>query len=351
MFVVIHRAFTFRLSPTVRQTNLLRRLLTLQCELYNAGLEERKMTHEWKRRGLSSVTASSRFDQYKTLTGLSDLRPEFAPYGITVCRGTLKRLDEAFEGFFRRVQAGATPGYPRFRSRTRFDSLSWPDVSGWKLHAEQKRLYLQGVGHVKVKLHRSLSGVAKTITVARRGGRFEVTVFCAEVPKDLLAPTGRSVGIDMGITVLAATSDGVLHENPRHRQELAPRLRAAQQERARHTRGSYRYRRCSQEITRLQHKQAKARKDALHKLSRSPVDDYDLIVVEKLSISSMSRSARGTIEQPGVNVRAKSALNDAIADAGWGLLIAMITYNAEVRHEVARCEWTRRKEGRLMSTA
>ena len=74
------------------------------------------------KRGVSSVPPPTRFDQYKTLTGLSTLRPEFAPYGVGVCRGTLQRLDEAFKGFFRRVKKGHRPGYPRFRSAKRFDA-------------------------------------------------------------------------------------------------------------------------------------------------------------------------------------------------------------------------------------
>ena len=84
----MHRAYTYRLSPTVKQTQALSRLFVLQCELFNAALEERKMTYCWQKRGISSVPPPHAcFDQYKTLTGLSTLRPEFAPYGVTVCRG------------------------------------------------------------------------------------------------------------------------------------------------------------------------------------------------------------------------------------------------------------------------
>jgi putative transposase len=324
----MHRAYSYRLAPTVKQTQALSRLFVLQCEIYNSALEERKMTYDWQRRGVSSVAPPTRIDQYKILTGLSALRPEFAPYGITVCRGTLKRLDEAFQGFFRRVKAGQQPGYPRFCSSKRFDSLSWPDATGWKLDEPARRLYLQGVGHVKANLHRPLRGVAKTITVRRRGRHLEVTVFCSEVPKHELPPTGRSVGIDLGVGVLAATSDGVLHRNPRHRKQLADRLAASQRERSRHRRGSYRYKQASGKLARLKEKEANRRKDALHKLSRALVEANDLIVHERLKVANLSRSARGTIENPGVNVKAKSTLNDAIVDSGWARLIAMITYKA-----------------------
>jgi Putative transposase DNA-binding domain/Helix-turn-helix domain len=78
----MHRAFTYRLSPTVKQGQALGRLMHLQCELYNAALEERRMTYEWNRRGISSVRAPSRFDQFKTLTGLAELRPVACKSGL-----------------------------------------------------------------------------------------------------------------------------------------------------------------------------------------------------------------------------------------------------------------------------
>jgi putative transposase len=229
---------------------------------------------------------------------------------------------------FRRVKKGQQPGYPRFRSAKRFDSLSWPDITGWKLDETARRLYLLGVGHVKLNLHRPPRGVAKTLTVRRRRRHLEVTVFCSGVPKNELPETGRSVGIDLGVGVLAATSDGVLHANPRHRKHLSARLASVQRERSRHRRGSYRYENASARVARLKEKEANRRKDALHHLSRSLVDDYDLIVHERLKVSNMSRSAKGTLENPGVNVRAKSGLNDAISDCGWARLIAMIIYKA-----------------------
>ena len=105
----MHRAFTYRLDPTVKQAQGLRRLMKLQCELYNAALEERTMTYEWLKRGLSTKKVPTKFDQFKTLTGLREVRPEFGPFGISVCRGTLTRLDEAFQGYFRRVRARQLP--------------------------------------------------------------------------------------------------------------------------------------------------------------------------------------------------------------------------------------------------
>lgn len=257
-----------------------------------------------------------------------ELRPDFGPFGITVCRGTLTRLDEAFQGFFRRLKAGGAPGYPRFRSASRFCSLSWSDLNGSKLKEGPRRLYIKGVGDVKLNYHRPLRGIPKTLTVRKKGRHLEATVFCSEVPKKELASTGKAIGIDLGVSVLVCTSDGTFYDNPRHRRELASALGSAQRERSRHTRGSHRYRQATMNAARLKQKEANRRKNTLHKASRHLVDNYDLIVHEDLKVSNMSRSAKGTLESPGRNVAAKSGLNDAIMDSSWARLIAMITYKA-----------------------
>jgi putative transposase len=113
--------------PTVKQTQALTKQLNYQRELYNAALEERIGAWQRERRPVSY------FGQCKTLTGLGEVRPEVMTCGVALSRGTLKRLDRAFVAFFRRTKKGETPGFPRFKSAQRFDSLQWEDRSGWKL--------------------------------------------------------------------------------------------------------------------------------------------------------------------------------------------------------------------------
>ena len=198
------RTFRYRLHPTFRQTQALLRQLDYQRELYNAALEERVGAWKWERRSVSY------FDQCRTLTGLGDVRPEVVASGVTLCRGTLKRLDRAFAAFYRRVKHGEAPGFPRFKSARRFDSLQWEDTSGWKVKGEARRLYLLGIGDVKANYHRPLQGVPKAITVKREGTKWWVSIRCVDVPAFPLAPTGRGVGVDLGIANLVATSDGEL---------------------------------------------------------------------------------------------------------------------------------------------
>lgn len=329
------RAFQFMLDPTVKQRQSLDRLLVEQCRLYNAALEERRGAWRWERRSVS------RFEQYRTLTGLADQEPALLGFGITVARGTLLRLDRAFQAFFRRVKAGQTPGFPRFRSQRRFDSVEWPDITGWKLDEASKRLYLRGVGHVKVRLHRPVRGTPKTITVRRVGRRWQVTVFCTNVPAQPLPATGRDVGIDVGVTVLAALSDGRVIDNPRHVRRTEDRLASARRLVAGRQRGSARRRRAAERVAALHRTVRNQRRDFLHKLSRSLVDEHDLIAVENLSITAMTRRPKPAPDPAGGyaanGAAAKAGLNKSILDAGWRTLIAMLAYKAEDagRHLIA----------------
>jgi putative transposase len=233
-FAIVSRCRTYRylLQPTTRQIGALDHLLGVQCELYNAGLEARRGAWRWERRSVSFV------DQSAELTQLRALRPEVLAYGVTVCRGTLKRLDRAFAAFYRRCRAGQQPGYPRFKSARRFDSVQWEDTKGWRLQAESRRLYLLGIGHVKVRLHRPIGGTPKAITVHREGRRWWVSIRCVDVPANPLPKTGRHVSIDLGVRVEVATSDGQLIEAGRPLRWIAERLAVAQQELSTKQRGS-----------------------------------------------------------------------------------------------------------------
>jgi putative transposase len=245
----------------------------------------------------------------------------------------LRRLDWAFAGFYRRCRAGQRPGYPRFRSRSRWDSLQWEDRDGWRLDRTTGRLSLFGVGTIKVRLHRPLRGTPKAITVRREGRRWWVTIRCVDVPAEPLPQTGHQVGIDLGVNVLVATSDGALITNDRHAQRAASRLARAQKDLATKQRGS-RNRRRAVECVAAAHRRVRSRRaDTLHQLSRRLVNDYDLIVHEQLIVSNLVRRPQPRPDGAGGyapnGAAAKTGLNRSIHDAGWGTLLAMITYKAE----------------------
>lgn len=308
------RSYRYLLQPTTRQRAGLERLLANQRELYNAALEDRRGAWRWERRSVSYV------DQCLTLTGLRQVRPEVLENGTVVCRGTLKRLDRAFCAFYRRCRAAETPGFPRFKSASRFDSVQWEDRSGWRLYEERRRLRVLGIGDMKVNLHRPIRGTPKAATIRREGRRFFVTIRSVGVPAEPLPPTGRSVGIDLGVQNLLATSDGKLIEEGRFYRRSAERLATAQRDLSRKHRGSNRRKGAVERVASAHRKVKNQRRDLAHKLSRGLVDDYDLIVFEDLATKNMVRRPRprpdatGGFEANGAS--AKAGLNRSLHDAG-----------------------------------
>jgi putative transposase len=144
-----------------------------------------------------------------------------------------------------------------------------------------------------------------------------------------LGKTGRTVGLDRGVIAVVATSDGELVALPESMDRHRAKVRAAQKRLSRRVRGSRRRRKAGLLLARAHEAVASARRDFLHKLSRRIVDRYDGIAIEKLNVGAMTRSAAGTLEEPGTNVRAKAGLNREILNAGWSMLRQMLVEKAE----------------------
>ena len=338
-----------RLRPTARQHAALAQCLDAHRELYNAALQERR--DGWAH----SKTRIFYGDQSAQLTGIRTIRPDQAVWSFSSQQATLRRLTKAFDGFFRRVKRGATPGYPRFKGKARFDSVQWPkDGDGARWMPAAKRVYLQGIGQVKVHLHRPVAGRVKTIQIKRQGRRWMLVLSCDEVPTSPLPATNRQAGIDVGVASFATTSDGTHVENPRWGRAAEDKLTAAQQRLARAKRGSNN-RAAKRETVAARHRKiTNQRKDFHHKQARQLVASYDVVVVEDLKIANMVRRPKPVPDEdnPGQylanGARAKSGLNRSISDAGWGRFVSILRAKAEdagrvwievdPRHTSDRCE-------------
>ena len=323
------RTFRYRLHPTKLQTKALLCQLDLQRELYNAALEERIGAWAWERRSVSF------FAQCRTLTGLKECRPEVVASSIVLCRGTLKRLDRAYGAFYRRVKSGETPGFPRFKPASRFASLEWGDRGGWKLKTQHRRLYLMGIGEIKINLYRRITGEPKAITVKREGAKWWLYVRCVNVPAMPLVSTNCQIGIDLGVVNQIATSDGELKKGNHFGSKTQKNLAHAQRELSTKQRGSNRGRRQVEKVVRLHLKVKNQRCDAAHQLSRQLVNYYDFIAIEDLKIINMVRAPKGRLNpaQPGAylpnGAKRKAGLNRSIHDAGWGQFVSLLSYKAE----------------------
>lgn len=182
------------------------RTLALCRELYNAGLQERR--DAWAINRVSAHYAT----QCVQLSEIKALRPELAGAHSQVLQQTLRQLQRAFENFFRRVKAGDTPGYPRFKSRDRFDSFCYPQ-GGFRLAGD--KLHLSKIGSCRVRLSRPIAGTIKTCTIKREVDGWYVIFAVAENQCRYFPRTGDVVGVDVGIENFATLSTGEVIENLR----------------------------------------------------------------------------------------------------------------------------------------
>jgi len=302
----VNRSYRYRLYPTRRQAAALTEQLGFACDLYNAALEQRITAYRDRR---APVLLS---EQRRDLTAVRQEWPSDMNYASQEM--VLQRLNLAFEAFFRRVRQGEAPGFPRFKSKQRYHTLSWRwDQGGAKVVAG--RLRIQGVGQIKVKWHRDLPGDVRQTRITRRNGRWYVA-FTVRTEKPKSPPaTGQEVGVDLGVRRFATLSTGEAIHGPRAGRVAAPEIRRAQRKVARRQRGSHRRRKAVTELARRREREANRRADAAHKAARSLVDRFDLIAVEDLKTSNMVRTRRGLARE--------------ITDQGWSQFIEFLTYKAE----------------------
>ena len=207
----MRKTFTCRLYPNKQQQRLLEQQLDERRWLYNGLLAARRDAWEQRQESLRL------YDQQATLPLLKAARATLAGVHSQVLQNVAVRIDLAFQAFFRHVRTGEKPGYPRFRGKGRYASLTYPQVPvGCKLDADARRLRLQGVGLVKIILHRPLEGTPKTATISRSStGKWYVCFSCECAEPSPLPTAGQQVGIDVGLKTFATLSTGQEITNPR----------------------------------------------------------------------------------------------------------------------------------------
>ncbi|WP_282695795.1 transposase [Streptomyces sp. CC208A] len=334
------RAYKFLLRPTARQRAALGEMLRDHCSLYNGALQERRDAYRH-----ASKTTVRYGDQSAQLKEIRAFDPERqGRWSFSSQQATLRRLDKAFSAFFKRVKAGRTPGYPRFKGVGHFDTVEFPrdgDGCRWDSapHDPQTRVRLQGVGHVRVHQHRPVRGRVKTIAVKREGNRWYVVLSCDQMPVESLPDTGVVVGIDMGTTHFLTTSDGEHIANPRFLEAAAGDLTEAQRHLAtfpkRTKRRTKKHRAAARKVAKIHAKIRRQRLDHAHKTALTLVRDHDAIAHERLNTAGMTRTPKPKPDpdQDGAflpnGAAAKAGLNRSILDAGWGVFLTILTNKAE----------------------
>jgi len=309
------RTFKYLLRPSSQQAQALDFLLWQSRLVYNAALEQRIATYQESGKGINYAAQWTHF---------RDLRREnpdtLGRVNATSLQQLLRRLDKAFASFFRRVKAGDTPGFPRFKGQRRFKSIEFTYGDGCKLRQDRNgrmSFYVQNVGEMRMCYHRAIPVEAqiKHVVVKQINLRWYACLMI-ELPDPVKTriPTKQMIGIDVGLKSLAALSTGELIDNPRPLQANLAKLRRLQRHAARQVRGSSRQRKTYAQIAALHELIANQRCDFLHKTANSIVKQFDLIAIENLTLGFMNRNKH---------------LSRASHDTGFGLFRQYLEYKAE----------------------
>ena len=350
------RTYKYRLYPNKEVTRKLYWTLTRCRELYNAALSERKDSYKKHFRQtvyqnsegrliLAQMEANMKvqsvtyLQQKRDLVDIKEVREEYQEIASHVLQDVMLRLEKAMKAFFRRIEKGETPGFPRFQGRNRYNSFTYPDGAGWKLKGNI--LHLSKIGDIKVKLHREMQGKMKTCTLKNEVDQWYVTFSCEIADEQVgtqLPYTDDAIGIDLGLLHFATLSTGDTIENPRCFRKAQADLKRKQHHKDRCKRGSHRRDKARKQVAKAHRKIKNQRADFLHKQSRQLVNTYETIVFEDLQIANISKAPQPKQDEQGKylpnGASAKGGLNKSILDAGWGTFVSLCKSKAEWANSV-----------------
>ena len=299
------KVFRYRLKPTKAQTAKLNEQLELCRWVYNETLAMRR--NAWEQEGKSI----SYFETKRMLPIWKESKPELKSVHSQVLQDVVLRVNLAFRWFFKRVQSGEDYGYPRFKGKNRYDSISYSQ-SGFSI--EGNKLWLSKIGEIKFWLHRPIEGYVKRLTIRRSATKkWHVSFLVEESINHPLEPSDKVVGIDLGVKNFAVLSSGEFIENPRFLLADEERLKAAQSKRDKLPKGSPERWKANKAVSHLYERVSNRRDDFAQQLSRKLVNSYGIICFEDLSITQMTQN----------NDLAKSIL-----DASWNRLVKYTIYKA-----------------------
>jgi transposase len=312
----------YRLHPTAEQADEMNQWFGALRALWNVALEHRQiMWRQWRRPvGFG--------DQCRELTAWRHEEDWVGAVSQSAQQQVLRDLDRAFQNWW-----GGTHRAPTFRARQAAASLRLPAKecgAPEKLNRKWGQVRVPKLGRVRFRQTRALGGDVRSVTIKRdSGGRWWV-IFLVDTK---IAPAARragpTIGVDLGVAVSVAVSDGRTFQAPTPGSGEAQRRRRLERRLARQTRGSSNREQTRQQLARVRSRDAGRRSDWAHKTANALVAEGGLVGFEDLDVAKMTRSAAGTNEQPGINVAAKSGLNRAILASGWGQVRDYATWKAD----------------------
>ncbi|MCK2770729.1 transposase [Escherichia coli] len=300
------QAFKFQLRPGGQQEREMRRFAGACRFVFNRALARQNENHEVGNKYIPYGKMASWLVEWKNATETQWLKDAQSQ----PLQQSLKDLERAYKNFFRKRAA-----FPRFKKRGQNDVFRYPQ--GVKLDQENSRIFLPKLGWMRYRNSRQVTGVVKNVTVSQSCGKWYISIQTESEVSTPVHPSASMVGLDAGVAKLATLSDGTVFEPVNSFQKNQKKLARLQRQLSRKVKFSNNWQKQKRKIQRLHSCIANIRRDYLHKVTTTVSKNHAMIVIEDLKVSNMSKSAAGTVSQPGRNVRAKSGLNRSILDQGW----------------------------------
>ncbi|EJG4971768.1 transposase [Salmonella enterica subsp. enterica serovar Montevideo] len=309
--MLILKAYKFRLEPTPEQSQRLRQLCGCARFVWNLGLAETKRILDSGEKLPSAFELNRMITVWKKMPEYIFLQDAYTDN----LQQKLKDLHTAWKRYFDKKLAAKAPVWKR-KNEGR-DSIRFVNFEKYCC-LENRRVKLpSGLGWVKFRQSQRVNGKIKNATISQLAGQWYISF---QVEIETAEPNHTSttiVGLDAGVAKLATLSDGTVFEPVNSFQKNQKKLARLQRQLSRKVKFSNNWQKQKRKIQCLHSRIANIRRDYLHKVTTTVSKNHAMIVIEDLKVSNMSKSAAGTVSQPGRNVRAKSGLNRSILDQGW----------------------------------
>ncbi|MEO8838169.1 MAG: transposase [Herbaspirillum sp.] len=311
------QAFKYELMPNGDQQRDMRRFAGSCRFVYNKALALQKQNHEEGNKFIGYVPMAANLPIWKRETGTAWLKETPSQ----ALQHALKDLEKAYKNFFAK-----RADFPRFKRKGSGDSFRYPEPKQIKLDQANGRIHLPKLGWLRYRNSRDVLGEVRNVTVSQSGGKWFVSI---QTQRDIELPLPQSttaIGIDVGIARFATMSDTSflvpLNSFKKHQQRVAKYQRRM----SRKVKFSNNWKKAKAKVQKIHTRIANARRDFLHKATTTISQNHALVCIENLQVRNMSKSSKGTSEQPGKMVKQKSGLNRAILDQGWGEFRRQLDY-------------------------